>query len=95
MTLERAKELLPIIVAFSKGTKIQFLQDKEKNFWQNTSTPNWMDDVQYRIKPQRALVWLDNYSNTLVVCKEDNWESTEYLIRFGGWRSEPFDLTED
>ena len=95
MTPERAKELLPIIEAFSKGAKIQFLQDKEKNFWQNTPTPNWMDDVQYRIKPQRARVWLDNYSHLLIVCKEDEWESTEDLIRFGGWKSEPFDLTED
>ena len=54
-----------------------------------------MDDVQYRIKPQRARVWLDNYSHLLIVCKESDWEATKDRIRFGGWKSEPFDLTED
>ena len=95
MTPERAKELLPIIEAFSKGAKIQFLQDKEKNFWQNTSTPNWTDDVQYRIKPQRARIWYDKFNQFYKVSIENNWKYIENLPFFGGWKSEPFDLTED
>ena len=94
MTPERAKELLPIIEAFSKGDKIQFLQDKEKNFWQNTSTPNWMDDVQYRIKPQRARIWYDKLTQFYKVSLENNWKYIENHPLFGGWKSEPFDLTE-
>ena len=95
MTPERAKELLPIIEAYSKGAKIQFLYSKEDNIWEDTSLPVWGDDVEYRIKPHQARAWFDEYNESIKISKEDNWEHTEKLAFFGGWKSKPFDLTEN
>ena len=96
MTPERAKELLPVIQAFSMGAKIQCKTNSHQGIWKDIEDPTWLENMSYRIKQQRARVWLNNYSNTLVICKENNWESIEEgKVSFGGWKSEPFDLTED
>lgn len=95
MTPKQAKKLLPVIQAFSLGAKIQCKTNPHQDSWEDIEDPTWLEDMNYRIKPQRARVWLDNYSHLLIVCEESDWEATEDRIRFGGWKSEPFDLTED
>ena len=94
MTPKRAKELLPLIEAFSKGAEIQFQEYKEQNLWKTTSNPVWGDDVQYRIKLQQARVWLNKYDNTFKCATEQAWNKIENYQSFGGWKSEPFDLIE-
>ena len=95
MTPKQAQKLLPVIQAFSLVAKIQCKINPHQDSWKDIEDPTWLEDMSYRIKPQRARVWLDNYSHLLIVCKESDWEATKDRIRFGGWKSEPFDLTED
>lgn len=51
MTINRAKELLSIIEAFTKNKVIQYC-DNNKNIWIDTDEPRWGDYVKYRIKPE-------------------------------------------
>ena len=48
MNRERAKELLPIIIAFANGEDIEFLSCGE---WLSVTGPEW-NKVEYRIKPK-------------------------------------------
>ena len=50
MTREEAKELLPIIQAFTEGKTIEYSYDGEH--WESTDVPSWDCDVMFRIKPQ-------------------------------------------
>ena len=51
MDIERAKELLPIIQAFSEGKKIE-CSVKGEDAWSDTFYPTWIDSRDYRIKPE-------------------------------------------
>ena len=53
MTPERAKELLPIIQAFSEG---KMVQTNRLGGWRDTSNPAFQDDCVYRLKPEQKLV---------------------------------------
>jgi hypothetical protein len=58
MTRERAKELLPIIQAFAEGRTIEVSATKGVLGWTTfklESQPNWLDYMDYRIKPEPKL----------------------------------------
>jgi len=50
MTRERAKELWPVIQAYSKGEVVEAHPDGE-DYWYPCICPSWLDDHHYRIKP--------------------------------------------
>ena len=49
MTREEAKELLPIIKAFSEGKSVQF---SDEGNWYKTENPAFASGTMYRIKPE-------------------------------------------
>ena len=51
MTREEAKELLPIIKAFSEGKTVQYSSDKE--IWNDAKAPDFDCGAFYRIKPEQ------------------------------------------
>ena len=51
MTREEAKELLPIIEAYSEGKQIQYY-DNAMEQWFNTPYPSFIKNVKYRVKPE-------------------------------------------
>ena len=53
MNRNQAKELLPIIKAFSKGKAIESRCIKgDKSLWYDDEDPSFDDDLEYRIKPE-------------------------------------------
>lgn len=52
MTRERAKELAPIIQAYGEGKKIQCTGKGSDSDWKDINCPEWLDDTDYRIKPE-------------------------------------------
>jgi hypothetical protein len=56
MTRERAKEWLPLMVAYANGKQIQYrpLSNPEHE-WRDTETPQWSEFTEYRIKPEPKL----------------------------------------
>lgn len=56
MTIERAKELLPLIQAFAEGKTIQGkVLDVH---WHDIPDPTWDNDVEYRVKPEPRQFWM-------------------------------------
>jgi hypothetical protein len=51
MTRERAKELLPIIKAYSEGQVVQ-VREEDAEVWNNVCTPSFLSNNEYRIKPE-------------------------------------------
>lgn len=52
MNREQAKELLPIIQAFTEGKKIEY-REKGEEYWGVTNTPTFnINANEYRIKPE-------------------------------------------
>lgn len=64
MNRERAKELLPIIQAFAEGKEIQYISTlpNDHHVWLFTSSPQWADEHDYRIKPEPRELWLVSYN---------------------------------
>lgn len=62
MTPERAKELLPIIQAYSEGKEIQVFDTINKR-WLPANSPTWLDRLIYRIKPTKKEGWIQLYKN--------------------------------
>jgi hypothetical protein len=54
MTRGRAKELLPIIEAFTNGKEIEVSEDGEN--WYEEICPNFTNSLNYRIKPEPEYV---------------------------------------
>ncbi len=54
MKRERAKDLLPIITAYSQGKVIECRDTRnvKQGPWEKTDEPMWLNDVEYRIKPE-------------------------------------------
>ena len=50
MTREEAKELLPIIQAFTEGKTIEYRE--QGGAWKVAHTPTWSGCLSYRIKPE-------------------------------------------
>lgn len=62
MNRNQAKELLPIIQAYSEGQDIEYF-DKGDCKWRTCIEPYFYDDVEYRIKHEPT--WIPfTYSNT-------------------------------
>ena len=57
MTRERAKELLPVIRAFSEGKNIQ-IRPSIQSPWSDTPEPHWSEEYDYRIKPEPREWWV-------------------------------------
>ena len=51
MTIEKAKELLPVIQAFAEGKQIQWY-NASKNKWYDDTDPYFDSESKYRIKPK-------------------------------------------
>ncbi len=62
MSPNRAKQLLPLIKAFSEGKKIQY---KSQDVWVDIDRPGWCDDVVYRVKPEPKTVWINIYPDLI------------------------------
>jgi len=56
MTRERAKEWLPLMVAYANGKQIQYRPlSNPDHEWRDTETPQWSEFTEYRIKPEPKL----------------------------------------
>jgi hypothetical protein len=77
MTPERAKELLPIIRAYSEGATIEIRAVDTNNPWRSYPYKRlaWLDDVEYRIKPKTPEYRLYQYDTGLIVCAQRNAKS--------------------
>lgn len=54
MTREEAEQLLPIIKAFAEGKEIESRCIKgDKSLWYDDEDPNFDNDLEYRIKPEK------------------------------------------
>lgn len=64
MNRERAKELLPIIQAYSEGAEIQTQNYKNKAWLDLGDSPAFADGAVYRVKPEPRVfeLWLDEES---------------------------------
>ena len=51
MTIEEAKELLPIIQAYVEGKTVQY--EFYTDIWKDIIEPSFRSDVKYRIKPEQ------------------------------------------
>ena len=69
MNKQKAKELLPIIKAFSEGKVIEFSRLNLED-WNVCENPEFMDYNKYRIKPQPKLVPFTFEDNLLF---RDKW----------------------
>jgi hypothetical protein len=70
MTPERAKELLPIIQAFALGKVIEF-RTANNSEWLVVKMPTWLDNCDYRIKPEKKKAWVNVYNWKMVPCSYD------------------------
>jgi hypothetical protein len=67
MSLQQAKELLPIITAFGEGKQIQWRHkptaQNPNDDWRDDSTSNLqlLEHLEYRIKPQPREFWVNEY----------------------------------
>ena len=74
MNKQKAKELLPIIKAFSEGKTIEFSRLNLED-WNVCENPEFMDYNKYRIKPEPKLVpftFEDNLCGKVIVTKDNN-----------------------
>lgn len=56
MDRNQAKEMLPVIKAFSEGKVIESRCVKgDKSLWYNDEDPSFDDDFEYRIKPESSI----------------------------------------
>lgn len=60
MTTERARELLPMIIAYSEGKTIQYF-DKD-GCWKDIIEPKFFSDGKYRIKPDKEFRPFKDYT---------------------------------
>lgn len=65
MTRERAKELLPIIIAYAEGKVIQAKFNSIPDKWHDRSGGMSFDDtkIDFRIKPELREFWIHSYSD--------------------------------
>ena len=77
MTREQAKELLPIIQAFTDGKTIQIRKHGEERYYDSTNNNlNFvLDHYEYRIKPESKYRPFKN--------KEECWQEMQKHLPFG------------
>ena len=83
MNRNQAKELLPIIQAYSEGKAIESRCIKgDKSLWYDDEDPSFDDDLEYRIKPeQKYLPFKD---------AEECWQEMQKHQPFGWVKSTLF-----
>lgn len=73
MTPGQAKDLLPIIKAFSEGKTIQVQSELSSDVWHDLDDPSFASKMPYRIKPDpvvvkyRRFIWRQGSSDTYCV----------------------------
>lgn len=90
MTPEQAKDLLPIIKAYSKGKQIQIYCAGN---WVSINNPSFVEDVLYRIKPDPIVVKYRRYlckrTETRyyvdTCCSDEGVNHVEALTNFVRW----------
>lgn len=86
MTPERAKELFPIIQAFSEGKKIECKANGIDKDWQYVSNPVWADNTSYRIAKEKKwyrVALCDTCTTTAdTEVEEKTYEECEDFIRW-------------
>ncbi len=65
MTPQQAKELLPIIAAFSEGKEIQ-CEGMSCGKWVTPLEPNFSPELKWRIKPEPREFWVNEYASGVV-----------------------------
>ncbi len=60
MTQQEAKLLLPLIKALAEG---KTLQVKGRNTWEDTQSPLFLSDFEYRVKPEPLVLYVNVYKN--------------------------------
>lgn len=84
MTPERAKELLPIIQAFSEGKKIECMGSP--GHWNPMSYPQFDDMSHYRIAKEKKWYRVAQLISGCICCNkettEEQWPQKEIFIRW-------------
>lgn len=66
MTIEQAKELLPVIQAYVDGLQIQYKDSRQNEWCDVLSQPNFeASGCQWRVKPQPREFWVNVYDGCL------------------------------
>ena len=78
MTPEQAKEMLPLIIAFSEGKEIQYNLPGDDLGWQTATDLSFnFGYPNYRIKPEtykyKRYIYTNNNQSTLHFVTEENW----------------------
>jgi hypothetical protein len=60
MNTQQAAELWPIIKAFSEGKAVQ-ARIHATDPWDNPTHPNFDPTLQWRIKPEPRVIWVNQY----------------------------------
>ena len=61
MNRERAKELLPVIKAYSEGKVIQCWSAPN---WIDMDYPTFVENSEYRVKPEPLEMWVSKWEGT-------------------------------
>lgn len=64
MTPERAKELLPVIQGFAEGKTVQIRLAGDL-VWYDTLVAEWKNGQDYRLKPEKKVMWVNVYEDGL------------------------------
>jgi outer membrane phospholipase A len=65
MTREQAKELWPIVKAFSEGEAVQFRDDAGNWYDYDTDEGYFAARFAYRIQPEPRVIWVNEYVDGL------------------------------
>ena len=83
MTIEEAKELLPIIQAYVEGKTVQY--EFYTDIWKDIKEPSFRSDVKYRIKPEqkyRPFKTKEECWNEMLKHKPFGWVKSKMNGRF-------------
>ena len=73
MNRERAKELLPVIKAFTEGKDIQ-CRSTDDTQWLDTTIPTFSASIEYRIKPEPREYWIPIWKDSTAQ-NHNAWET--------------------
>jgi hypothetical protein len=84
MDRNKAKELLPLIKAFSEGKTIQ-IRNNQGTHWVDVSNPDWTERAYwYRIKPVPREFWIVTTPSTIYYTFDDESSAGEWCNNVGG-----------
>ena len=53
--MNQPHKLKDVIIAWANGEEIEFLDPGFSTDWIEIDSPNWLEDVQYRVKPKKEI----------------------------------------